>query len=675
MMTSFVKLMSALVVILVLSLAMYGHAYAISPFIYSAEGENVVQYADMYVDSDNNKTLSDIQSPQVQTQFKPLVDTYAQINNDNTYWYKLVIQPTQTSTETWLQIDPAWLDYVTMYQVMPDATYLKQVSGKYVNPAVKPFGYRFPLFKLMLHHGEATVIYLQVKTRVGQLLMVRFWSPPLFMQHESKALFGWGIYFGISFLLILASIWFERVIKDGVYGIFSIYVLCAAMLNFAITGWWYEWLYQFFGIFFFPVITLSMLWLLFFGTWFVFRFLNVAAYKPRIHFWFIRLLLVYVVLFSVLMFTSVASKAIQFHYVISLLFFFPVITFLIIKPIWQCSPVIRRIFLLIALIILIATIVSVLSLLHILPYNDYIARAPIISLIVPFLLIFYTLSKRYEMLRVEKEAAIQQMLEMTKNSEQTLKHLVEVKTKDLSEAKIKVENALYTERQAFQEQRNFIAMVSHEFRTPLAIIDATLQNLLRLKENQSLQIKLQKIARSTERLTALMSNYLSQDRLNIFLRGVQSIWFDIAIIVEEEKHLASVIFPLHPIHDDIIEESVIWGDKDVFKLVLHTLIENAAKYTPANTPITIKLHRDDAYWLLDVIDQGEGVGDEKELIFEKFYRGHTASNQVGTGLGLTLAKNLMQVQGGDLILVDRPEVGCCFRIILPYQKQHQQRRN
>lgn len=330
----------------------------------------------------------------------------------------------------------------------------------------------------------------------------------------------------------------------------------------------------------------------------------------------------------------------------------------------------RYIFILMTSVVLISSLVSIMSLLHILPYNDYISTTPTVSNLFLFILIFYTLSKRYKKLSDERDLATRRLLEVTQNSEQTLKHLVDLKTKDLSDAKIKIEKSLYAERQSYQEQRNFISMVSHEFRTPLAIIDATLQNLMVSSETTTLQSKLQKIYRSTERLTALMGNYLSQDRLDIFLQGVNASWFDVLPVIKDEKKVAESLAHEHMFSVRSEGDTFIYTDKDILKLVLHTLLENAMKYTPVGTYVQIIFHQSTAYWMIDIADNGPGIDDEDELIFEKSYRGRTASNKVGTGLGLTLSRNLLRLQGGELSLVKmKDQTGCCFRISIPTIKQ------
>lgn len=630
-------------------------------------GENVLSNAQAYTDTSNQLTIDDILNKSSNVPFQQQ-NGLQRIDNHHTFWYKIVLPATDDVTEKWLQIDPVYLDYINFYQVNEDGSYVKQSSGIQIEEKVKPFVYRFPIFKVALQQDQQTILYLQMKSSIGQLLAARLWQPALFMNHEANIQLGWGVFFGICILLIMASLWFEGVIRDGVYGAFSLYVFSTITLTLAATGWLFQWVYHFFGVFIFPIVTLSLIWLQFASIQFLLKFLSINLIKPKVYQSSLKILLVYSLLMSAGMFTDYASMLIQGHYVIVGLIVLPGFLFIARKEIWYNNNPLRNAFLMIGSIVIVSSVVSILSLLHLLPYNDYIAGTPTVSTLFLFLLIFYTLSKRYKELSEEKDLATRRLLEITQNSEQTLKRLVDIKTKDLSEAKVKVEKSLHAERLSYQEQRNFIAMVSHEFRTPLAIIDATLQNLLRIEEDTPLQTKLQKINRSTERLTSLMSNYLSQDRLDIFLQGINASWFDMLPIIKEEEIVAKGLVPNNSFEIVIEGNTQVYADKDILKLVLHTLLENAIKYTPEGTHIRIHFHTQSNGWLIDVIDNGPGIDDEGELIFEKFYRGRTSSKKVGTGLGLTLARNLMRLQKGDLSLLNTAEQGCCFRMYIPFSE-------
>src|SRR5690606_6896472 len=139
------------------------------------------------------------------------------------------------------------------------------------------------------------------------------------------------------------------------------------------------------------------------------------------------------------------------------------------------------------------------------------------------LMIFHSITKRHQRLREANETAQHRILQTTRESERELEQQVGNRTQDLMVAMEDVEKALSQQRAAQEEQKQFIAMVSHELRTPLAIIDAAAQNVTREENHLSPKTmqRMEKIRRSTERLSSLFSQYLNGERLKMFSQPVQ----------------------------------------------------------------------------------------------------------------------------------------------------------
>jgi two-component system sensor histidine kinase KdpD len=104
--------------------------------------------------------------------------------------------------------------------------------------------------------------------------------------------------------------------------------------------------------------------------------------------------------------------------------------------------------------------------------------------------------------------------------------------------------------------------------------------------------------------------------------------------------------------------------------ILGNLLENAAKYTPPGTTITISADAQDRNVLVTVADDGPGLppGDPDRL-FEKFQRGHSESNIVGVGLGLAICRAAARLHGGDIRAMNNPGGGARFEITLPVETQ------
>jgi two-component system sensor histidine kinase KdpD len=107
-------------------------------------------------------------------------------------------------------------------------------------------------------------------------------------------------------------------------------------------------------------------------------------------------------------------------------------------------------------------------------------------------------------------------------------------------------------------------------------------------------------------------------------------------------------------------------DAVLMERVLVNLLENAAKYTPAGSPIDIAAHRDGDAVVLRVDDHGPGVpAGREQAIFEKFERGHRESATAGVGLGLAICQAIVQAHGGTIAAQNRPDDGARFTIRLP----------
>ena len=106
-------------------------------------------------------------------------------------------------------------------------------------------------------------------------------------------------------------------------------------------------------------------------------------------------------------------------------------------------------------------------------------------------------------------------------------------------------------------------------------------------------------------------------------------------------------------------------DPVLFEQVFLNLFENALKYTPSGSPITVRARTEERHIVVDVLDSGPGIPPGSEMVvFEKFYRGSPAG-VAGAGLGLAICKGIVEAHGGTLRAENRPEGGAMFRISLP----------
>jgi signal transduction histidine kinase len=220
---------------------------------------------------------------------------------------------------------------------------------------------------------------------------------------------------------------------------------------------------------------------------------------------------------------------------------------------------------------------------------------------------------------------------------------------------------------SWERQRSFVDGVAHELRTPITLISGHAQSLQRSAAAASLGSSLTLISAEARRMGALVSDMLDlarQDAGRLELRR-QPVQLE-DLVLESFERLAPgsggrLGFEI-PANDVLLPLAA--GDPGRLEQCLAALVDNALRYAPQG-PITLSAEMGDGELLLHVRDSGPGVADaEREAIFERFVRGRSAVDTRGSGIGLSVARLLMQAMGGQLTVVEAPGGGADFRLHL-----------
>jgi K+-sensing histidine kinase KdpD len=219
-----------------------------------------------------------------------------------------------------------------------------------------------------------------------------------------------------------------------------------------------------------------------------------------------------------------------------------------------------------------------------------------------------------------------------------------------------------------RQQTNFILSVTHELKSPIAAMKLNLQTMAKRKLNEETQQQL--ITRSVNeanRLDDLCNNLLLASQIESRHFKPADERLDLSDVVEEcisaYAHRGKNKFTTK-----LEEECFTSGDRFLWRLAINNLLENAAKYAPPDSEITIELVRQDEELVLSVADEGEGIPDEeKGKIFRKFYRiGNENSRKTkGTGLGLYLTSKIIQQFKGAILVRNNSPRGSVFEITAP----------
>ena len=220
-------------------------------------------------------------------------------------------------------------------------------------------------------------------------------------------------------------------------------------------------------------------------------------------------------------------------------------------------------------------------------------------------------------------------------------------------------------RELERARSDFVAVVTHDLRTPLSVIRGHLEMLG--EKNGNAKLPISEATSQVERLDQLVDRILAgvrSDRPELSLRRTR---FDLRATVSAalkevapmaRKHKLSGPRPGQPVF--------VRGDRRRTAEVVAGLVHNATKYAPQGTRIAVKIERADDRAIVRVQDQGRGVPpNERSRIFEPYARGAGNDEVPGSGIGLFASRRVVEGQGGDIWVEDTPEGGAVFAFTLP----------
>ena len=231
---------------------------------------------------------------------------------------------------------------------------------------------------------------------------------------------------------------------------------------------------------------------------------------------------------------------------------------------------------------------------------------------------------------------------------------------------------LAEEQRLMRLQRNFVSMASHEFRTPLTIIDAHAQRLIAMKDRlgaEDLAERARKIRTTVLRMTHLIHNLIDSAKV---IDGEVQLYFhpavaDLRLLLQEVCQLQHEIAPHARILQDLGARPLqIIGDSNLLFQVFSNLLSNAVKYSPGAALIKVAARCEaDSGITVAVEDQGIGMLEtDCERVFERYYRGSNAAGITGTGVGLYFVKMVVELHGGK-VRAETRQGGSRFTVSLP----------
>ncbi len=217
-------------------------------------------------------------------------------------------------------------------------------------------------------------------------------------------------------------------------------------------------------------------------------------------------------------------------------------------------------------------------------------------------------------------------------------------------------------------RRDLVANVSHELRTPITALQAKLENLVDGVEEPDRET-FETMLVQVERLGRLVQQLLDLSRLEAGVVPLERSPFPVEPLLEhavreQRLHQPAVDVAVSVEPADLTAD----GDPERVHQVVANLLENAVRFTPRGGTVEVRAHRSPQGVMIEVLDEGPGIPDvERARVFERFYRADAArsSRDGGAGLGLAIARWIVDLHGGEIHPEDRDPCGCRMVVTLP----------
>ncbi len=589
--------------------------------------------------------IEDLLAQHPDANFVPLPGFLAAGFTRDVYWLRFTLQRTGDATDHWyLEVAPSFLDDVTLYAPGGDGHYQAARLGDLQPYSARPVQFRNFIFPLTLPEAQLTY-YLRVKTTSTMLVRVLAWQYPGLLLAAQTDTGIYSAYFGLIVLAFLTNLVFWLWLRDRIYVSYCAYVAMLGLVMMATGGFISQWLLPNSPVLADRLVGIVLCLTYLIRTYFFIVVLRLRSHFPRINRGFDIVLGFYALctLCAIAGFYTVVAPWLQMVVLVinsSVAFAGPWLLWRGHKEYLLYTLAFTASF--------IAVLIALFRLLGWLSINtpsDYITM---LGTIIHIVLLNIAVADRVR--RSERK-------------------LLDAETKTA---------LLGIERENLKLQRQFVAMVSHEFRTPLAVIDATAQSVeIGCAQTGSTSYafiapRQEKIRRAVRRMVSLLDNFLTSERLDVQSVDINCKSLDLRELATEAAkswhHLLSA--PDQLILDIDNQPIMVFVDRAMLTLALSNLIDNAMKYSRAGSPITLRAYKKQGYGWIEVEDQGQGISaDALGKIYDKFYRSSDAMAVPGAGLGLYLVREIVGQHGGEITVVSQEGQGTLFHLRLPLTVQ------
>lgn len=597
-----------------------------------AERHNLSQQAQFLRDPSGELTIKDI-ATLPDSRLSPLHSDLSLGFTSDVVWIKVIMsRETASDPEDWyLVLGQTVLKDARLYKPLPAGGFAEHYGTQIKNQPAREVNHRRPIFTIHHHELGEKTYWIRLETPTAMNTSLTAIKKEVFAAETTQESFFWGLIFGGYIITIVFYISFWIWTREAIHISYIAYIVINFLAAFFTGGWPSQFQSHITSEI---SITLLGIWIalsITTGTRFSIEFIDLKTKNPKIS----KILLPLGYFSSITGMILIATGNYRW-----------------VTPLLQ------------AYTMLLITIFLILSSYHSLK-GDSKAKFFLFAFSLFYCGVFWRYLRNISVIdpnfwneNIYQIAAFVHMLVMSVGIFANYNKLR--REKQIAESRADAEFKLR------EEQGEFLSLVSHEFRTPLTISSASVDNLLHQSNlSPEAQKRVNKILKSNERMNSLINTYLSKERL---LMDVSNLNIE-EINIHKLCHLA--VSDMHnadtaDIQISISESAKLKCDAEMLRIALNNILQNSMRYSQEPGSIRISVETNQKITTIKITDKGPGIpNDELDLIFTRYFRGKNSTNQAGAGIGLYLVKKVMIKHGGDVRVRNLSGSGCEFSLIFP----------
>jgi two-component system, sensor histidine kinase LadS len=583
-------------------------------------------------------------------------------------WLRVTIERPADSPQEWiLEVNNAVLDDVRLYRRTTAGAWEEHLAGEDIARDLWDLPYRNPIFRIGLAEPGQHTLWLRVSARNSISAQITLWRPAFFGEASRGESLAYGVLLGIYLTIIAIHLLFWRWTHSAVNGWYALYVM-NSFFHIALS---FGFVQQYTGLpgrvsdMLLSLLICVSLWV---GAKMSTGVLELAPRMPRTSRWLVRAMAVLSAMTGLLALTVSYAAGVAPAQIVGVIEVAVLIA--IALHLWRQGYRPAAIFLAAFGLFCIGIMLRVARNFMLLPPNLLTDNSFQISAIAHMVVMSLAIIYRYKRIKEAGEQAHAETLMLKTRRAEELEDEVAARTLSLTteiarreQLERDLRRSLEVEKQARQEQRDFVEMASHEFRTPLAIIDTSVQRIAGSEPAAVTRERCSNIREATRRMIRLMDEFLSLDRVDGDLVTFMALDEDTVAVVqgaaaEWDRGCIEVACADLPVR--------IACDAGLLRIALRNLLANAVRHAPEGVPVQFHAQgRVDGGVDFAVADAGCGIpADELPRLFQKYFRGRGAQDKPGAGLGLYLVQRIARLHGGTVVVTSNA-AGSRFVLTVP----------